>query len=145
MRLPPEDQPDTIDVGPIKGIPIQYDDDPRLHDEREQWSRASREAQAMHSADDLLAGFASADWRVRYEVVDRLIARASDDPRTLPALLNAALEDSVWQVRDAVVRRLHRFDKTAVLSTVQAALADANEDVRKSAVRVIRQLDDSRP
>jgi hypothetical protein len=28
VELPPEDCPDTVDIGPIKGIPIFHEDDP---------------------------------------------------------------------------------------------------------------------
>lgn len=79
VQLPPEDQPDTIDIGPVKGIPIFHDDDPRLEEDRALWSAATRKAQALHSADELLAGLRDHDWRVRHESVDRLVARAKDE------------------------------------------------------------------
>jgi HEAT repeat protein len=101
-ELPPEDQPDTIQIGPVGPIPVFHEDDPRLADDRAAWASARRKAQAMLSADELLDGLADPDWRVRHEVVDRLIARAREDPRTLPALLRAAMQDEAWQVRDAV-------------------------------------------
>ena len=90
VQLPPEDQPDTIDVGPVKGIPIFHDDDPRLEEDRALWSAALRKAQALHSPDELLSGLRDHNWRVRHESVDRLVARAKDDPRTLPALISLA-------------------------------------------------------
>ena len=86
-KLPPEDQPDAIHIGPVGPIPIFHEDDPRLADDRAAWSAARKKAQAMHSADDLLDGLTHADWRVRHQVIDRLIARARDDARTLPVLL----------------------------------------------------------
>jgi hypothetical protein len=80
-ELPPEDQPDTFSIGPVGPIPIIHDDDPRFAEDRAAWSAARRKAQAMHSADELVRGIGDPEWRVRHEVVDRLIARASDDSR----------------------------------------------------------------
>jgi hypothetical protein len=80
----PHDQPDAIDIGPVHGIPIIDPDDPRFQSERHAWSEARARAQAMHSADELLQGLRDDDWMVRFEVVDRLVARAHDDERTVP-------------------------------------------------------------
>jgi hypothetical protein len=110
-ELPPEDRPDEFWIGEVGPIPIQYDDDPRLAEDRHAWSKATARAQAMHSADELLAGLVDPDWRVRYEVVDRLIAIARDDRRTLPALLKALVHDAAWQVRDAVALRMSDFER----------------------------------
>jgi HEAT repeat protein len=77
------------------------------------------------------------DWRVRHETVDRLIARGRDDDRTLPVLLNAATTDEAWQVRDAVVMRLHEFDRDAVLLVLRGAENDEVGDVRWSARYVV--------
>jgi HEAT repeat protein len=49
---------------------------PRLTEERAAWSAARRSAQTLHTPDELIAGMSDPDWRVRYETVDRLIARA---------------------------------------------------------------------
>jgi hypothetical protein len=140
VELPPEDRPDTIDIGPVKGIPVFHDDDPRLTEERAAWSAARRRAQALHSADELVSGMSDPDWRVRHETVDRLIARARDDSRTLPRLLRAATTDDAWQVRDAVVMRLHEFDQDAVLPVLRQAESDAVSDVRWSARYSLFQL-----
>jgi hypothetical protein len=111
VELPPEDRPDTGDVGPIKGIPIFHDDDPRLTEERASWSAATRTAQALRSSDELISGMSDPDWRVRHETVDRLIARAREDNRTLPTLIRVATTADAWQLRDAVAMRLHEFDR----------------------------------
>jgi HEAT repeat protein len=140
VRLPPEDRPDLVDVGPIKGIPILHEDDPRFVQERAAWSAATRRAQALHSADDLIGGMSDRDWRVRHESVDRLIARARDDVRTLPTLLQAATTDEAWQVRDAVVLRLHEFDPDAVLPALRLAEQDPARAVQWSARYSIFQL-----
>jgi HEAT repeat protein len=139
-EMPPEDQPDVVYIGPVGPIPIFHDDDPRLAADRAAWSAARRKAQAMHSADDLLDGLTDADWRVRHEVVDRLIARARDDPRKLPALLQAATGDIAWQVRDAVTIRLHEFEPEKVRPVLLAALADPSPEVRWSASYALDQL-----
>jgi HEAT repeat protein len=73
------------------------------------------------------------DWRVRHETVDRLIARARGDERTLPTLLQVATTDDAWQVRDAVVMRLYEFDRDDVLPTLHEAERDDVSDVRWSA------------
>lgn len=132
MDLPPEDRPDTIDIGPILNIPIVDDDDPRLMEDRATWSAATRTAQALHSSDELLQGLRHHDWRVRHQSVARLVARARDDVRTLPALLKAAVHDRSWQVRDAVVWGLLAFGTGDVLAVIQAAGHDVHRDVRWS-------------
>lgn len=139
--LPPEDQPDVISVGPVGPIPIFHEDDPRLVDDKAAWSAARKKAQAMHSPDDLLDGLTDADWRVRHEVVDRLIARARDDPRTLPALLQAITEDASWEVRDTVAMRLRKFDPEVVRPVLRRALADPSPKVRWAARFSLDQLE----
>jgi len=131
--LPPEDQPDTIDIGPVQDIPVHYEDDPRLGEERAIWSAARAKAQAMHSADELVAGLDDPDWRVRHEVVDRVAARWKDDPRTLVALTRSLANDAAWQVRDAAAMALAWFSPPEVVPALQTALSDPNEKVRESA------------
>jgi HEAT repeat protein len=89
-----------------------------------------RKAQALHSADELLAGTRDPDWRVRYEAV--LVARWKDDPRTLDAIMSLATDDDTWQVRDTAAIELLDFDRTPVEATARSALED-NPDVRWSA------------
>ena len=132
-ELPPEDQPDTISIGPVEGIPIIDDDDPRFEDDRTAWSAARKRAQAMHSPDELIAGMSDPDWRVRHEVVDRLAARGKDDPRTVPALLRAVEQDSAWEVRDAAVMAVGWFDDERVADVLMAATSDPHPQVRWSA------------
>src|SRR4029450_5394485 len=98
-KPPPEDQPGVVWVGPVGPISIHYEDDPRFEEERAAWSHARNKAQALRSAEEVLGGVVDDDWRVRCESIDRLAARSHDDPRTLPALLDLAEHDSVWQVR----------------------------------------------
>lgn len=138
--LPPEDQPHVIDIGPVQGIPVHYEDDPRLDAERQAWSAARKSAQGLQSVDELLRGFHDADWMVRYEVVGRLIARGRNDPRTLSELLIAATEDGAWQVRDAVVMRLSEFERDRVLLVLRVAADDSHSEVRRSARRSLNQL-----
>jgi HEAT repeat protein len=140
QELPPEDRPDTIDIGPVKGIPIIHDDDPRFEKDRAAWSAARKRAQAMITADELLAGLQDADWRVRHDVVDRLIARAAADPRTPPALLRALAKDPSWQVRNAVAMRLHEFDPAVVAPALERALDDTESKVRWSARYSLQRL-----
>jgi HEAT repeat protein len=141
VQLPPEDQPDTIDIGPVKDIPIFHEDDPRLEEDRALWSAARRRAQALHSPDELLSGLRDHDWRVRHESVDRLVARGKDDPRTLPALIVAGLSDSVWQVRDAAVMRLKDFRTTDTIAALRQAQHDRHAEVRDSATYCLQQMD----
>ena len=133
MRLLPEDQPDTIDIGPVKDIPVFHEDDPRLEEDQQKWSAAAKKAQALHSPDELLSGLRDPDWRVRHETVDRLIARAKDDPRTIPTLIQAASSDDSWQVRDAVVMRLPDLHSQEVLGALRIATEDEHPEVRWSA------------
>jgi len=111
-----------------------------LEEDRKSWSAAIKKAQASHSPDELLSGLRDSDWRVRHETVDRLIARAKDDPRTLPSLLEAATSDEAWQVRDAVVMRLCDFERADVLDVLRRAASDPHPDVRWSATFSLGQL-----
>ena len=104
------------------------------------WAAATQKAQSLLSADDLIEGIADPDWRVRHGSVDPLIARARDDVRTLPTLLAAAAGDEAWQVRDAVVLRLHEFDQLAVLPALRRAERDPVRDVRWSAQYSLFQM-----
>ena len=61
---------------------------------------------------------------VRHESVDRLIARGRQDERTLPALLDAAVADPDWRVRDKIVIRLHEFPGASTVAVLREALAD---------------------
>jgi HEAT repeat protein len=139
-KLPPEDQPDVVWVGPVGPIPIRYEDDPRFEEERAAWSHARKKAQALHSAEELLGGVVDDDWRVRCESIDRLAARWHDDPRTLPALLDLAEHDSVWQVRSGATMRLVDFDPDAVAPVARQGMSDPSADVRWSANFVLFQF-----
>ena len=63
----------------------------------------------MLTADELLGGLEDEEWRVRVGVVDRLVARARSDERTVPSLIEHLLSDPAWQVRDAVALALKAF------------------------------------
>jgi HEAT repeat protein len=142
--LPPEDQPDVVWIGPVGPIPIHYEDDPRFDDERAAWSKAREKAQALHSAEELLEGVTDDDWMVRFEAVDRLAARWHNDRRTLPALLQLAEHDPVWQVRGKGMMRLVDFDRDAVVPIARRGLTDPSADVRWSANFVLFQFGLSR-
>jgi hypothetical protein len=142
---PPKDQPDVIWIGPVGPIPIQYADDPRFDDERAAWSKATKSAQAFHSADQLLQGVTDEDWRVRFQSIDRLKARWHDDPRTLPTLLDLAEHDPIWQVRDRATMVLIYFDRDVVAPIVRRLLADECADVRWWANYVLSQFGLSQP
>jgi HEAT repeat protein len=143
-ELPPEDRPDTIDVAGVRGIPIIHEDDPRFEEERAAWSRARARAQAMHSANELLNGLRDDDWMVRHEVVDRLVARARNDERTIPALIRAAA-DPVWEVRGAVVMSLIDLPGGDALNAIRVALTDDHHEVRSSAAYALRQRGEETP
>lgn len=145
-QLPPEDQPDIIDIGPIDSIPVFDEDDPRLDHDRQLWAAARTKAQAMHTADELLRALqADPDWRVRHEVVDRLIARGRDDERALRALIRSVRADAAWQVRDAVAMRLHEFDPRRVVPALISATSDTHPEVRSSARYSLAQLGVAHP
>jgi HEAT repeat protein len=98
-------------------------------------------AQALHNPDDLLTGMVDGDWRVRHQVVDRLIARARTDDRTLHALLDRLACDSAWQVRDAVAMAINSFKNDGrVVQALRVAIADESDEVRWSAAHSLRQL-----
>jgi HEAT repeats len=133
VELPAEDRARTTAVAPIDGVPAPAEDDLGRADETSAWSAATRLAQALHSADELLWGLRHHDWHVRHQSVDRLIARGQRDGRTLPALLEAAVRDRAGEVRRAVVMRLSDLDPAAVLPVLQAAAHDCDRSVRWAA------------
>lgn len=94
----------------------------------------------MVSPDELLEGLRNADWRVRFEVIDRVIAKAKDDPRTLPRLLELAENDPAWEVREAILMRLHQFARSRVLRVLRDALNDPHPEARWSARYALDQL-----
>ena len=128
-------------LGPVEGIPIIDDDDPRFEGDRAAWSAARKKAQALHSSDELLSGVDDPDWRVRFESIDRLVVRWKDDPRTVEAIVRLAGSDPFWQVRDRAVMRMDEFDAELVRPALVSALGDDNESVRDSAKLILRQLD----
>jgi HEAT repeat protein len=94
----------------------------------------------LHSPDELLSGLRDTDWRVRHEKVDRLVARAKNDPRTLRALIQAADSDESWQVRETVVMTLPDFLLREVLGALRVATEDEHPEVRRSAAYSLNQL-----
>jgi HEAT repeat protein len=140
-HLPPEDQPDVIWIGPVGPIPIHYEDDPRFEEERALWHDANVRSQAMLTADELLAGLENGDWRVRHGVIDRLIARASDDERTVPALIAHLHHDTHCAVRQHVAMALTAFSYDArVVDALRKAASDEDADVRWSVAFSLFQL-----
>jgi hypothetical protein len=139
--LPPDDQPDTIDVGPVHDIPVHYVEDPRLVDERAALSSARANAQARHTPDELLAGLDDPDWRVRHEVIDRLAVRAEADPRTPHALIRTLATDPAWEVRSAAAMAIQRFHGPDVVTALRAACLDPHDEVRESAEFSLNQMD----
>ena len=108
--------------------------------EAELWSKARRKALAMHSMGELQSGLQDNDWRVRLVVVEHLIVRGGDDPRALPELLEAARDDSAWQVRCAALVGLSQFEPKSVLPTLHGAATDPLPDVRQAAGYSLNQL-----
>ena len=139
-HLPPEDLPDELTIGPVEHIPIIDADDPRFEAERSAWSRARVRAQALHSVDDLLDGVADDDWRVRFESIDRLVARWRKDSRTPLAVMRVAEHDPVWQVRARAMGQLDEFDPHLVRRALLRGLKDPDETVRSSARFALDQL-----
>lgn len=112
MKLPPEDRPDTICIGPIRNMPIVADDDPRLTEARSAWSAATRTAQALHSTDELLWGLRHHDWRARATALQRCTVRSQHwrsparvSGRTMtwrPLRVSCAYRDFTWAQRRKV-------------------------------------------
>ncbi len=129
MEFPQEDELDVI----IKP------DDPRFAEERTAWIAASKKAQGLLSAEELLTGVSDDDWHVRYESIDRLKARWHDDPRTFPALVQLAERDPKWHVRDHAMMALHDFERDEVISVARRGTRDPSSHVRWSANFVLFQ------
>jgi hypothetical protein len=85
--------PGVSTSAPIEGIPIVDEADPRFVQEREPGRWPHTQAQALHSADELIEGMSDPVWRVRHDSVDRLVAHARNDVGTPPTLVLAATAD----------------------------------------------------
>lgn len=120
---------DELWIGPVGPIPVVADDD-EISRQREQFAEV---VDALHTADELLSGLDDPRGDVRWRTIDRLVARAGRDPRTVPRLIRALAEDPDWRVRDAVAMRLFEFEDARIQPALEAALTDEHEDVRWSA------------
>ena len=131
----------SFDLGPIKGIPVVDDDDARALAATDPYVQACAVAQAMHSADELVAGMDHGDSMVRSEVIDRLLARAPDDERTIPVLVDHLRHDESPDVRGAIARALwwlaparrlgeHHARHDLIVAALLAAESDRDSWVR---------------
>ncbi|WP_130440558.1 HEAT repeat domain-containing protein [Kribbella rubisoli] len=132
MDVPDPDGPDEIRIGPIV-VPIIEDDDPWVAEDRALWSAANATARAMHTWEELRRGMSHEDWRVRHESVVRISARWRNDPRTLPAILQMAVEDPIPAARDSAVMCLTDYPAESVRGTLERAAHDPDAEVRWSA------------
>ena len=139
-ETPSADQPDTIWIGPVGPIPVFHDDDPRLQVDREEGRRFAAIVDAMHSADELLAGLRHPEDEVRWRVIDRLLARAGNDPRTVPAMIEALRADPSWKVRDTIAMRFAGLTDPRIIVALRRAMNDDHEEVRWSARYALNQL-----
>ena len=97
------------------------------------WSSATATAQALHTWEELRQGLSHEDWRVRHESVIRISARWRNDPRTLPAILQMAVEDPISEARDSAVMCLTDHPGEAANATLERAAHDPDAEVRWSA------------
>jgi HEAT repeat protein len=138
-QLPPDDQPGVLWIGLVGPIPVFPNDDFRLDADKAARAAAAATADAMRSADELLAGLRHQDEDVRWRVVDRLVARARDDARTGPASISALRDDASWKVRDKVAITMSSFREAEFCAALVQALSDQNKDVRWAASFALRQ------
>ena len=131
---------DEIWIGPVGPIHVRDEHDPEWVVEQAAWREPRARAYAMVTVDDHLVGLKDPDWRCRFEVIDRLIARGRTDPRTLPALLDAVKSDASWEVRDYIAFRLGDFPAEAVEGALRLAEKDPHPEVRRSARDSLAQL-----
>ena len=131
----------SFDLGPIKGIPVVDVDDLDLLAPTDAYVQACAVAQAMHSADELVAGMGHGDWMVRWQVIDRLLARAPDDERTIPVLVDHLRHDESPDVRGAIAMALrwlsparrggeHHPHHDVIVAALLAAECDPDSGVR---------------
>jgi HEAT repeat protein len=137
---PSADQPDAIWIGPVGPIPVFHDDDPRLEADKVAGRRFAAVADGMHSAEELLAGLHHPEAEVRWRVVDRLVARAGSDARTVPVMLDVLRSDPSWKVRDAIAMAFSGFHDQRVVLALHQALTDDHEEVRWAARYALTQL-----
>lgn len=131
---------DEIWIGPVGPIRIRDENDPEFIAEQAAWHKARLRAYAMLTVEDHLAGLKDPDWRCRQEVIDRLVARGREDPRTLPALLNTLKSDDAWQVRGNIAMKLLEFPAERVETALRQAKNDPHPEVRWSARYSLTQL-----
>jgi len=139
--LPKQDQPDEIWIGPVGPIPVHYADDPRLDSERRAWKEAATRVDGLNTPDELLEALSSDEWQVRVWVIDRLMARASNDGRLVPALIDHLIADPAWEVRARIAIKLTRYPgDRRVNAALHKAQGDSNSEVRESVTYALEQI-----
>lgn len=137
----PQDEADSIKFNGVPAVPLFEEDDFRFVQSRQIGASTTRLVDAMHSADELLAGVSDANADVRRKAVPRLVARWYSDQRVEPTLIQLAVEDSDPLVRDAATMAFLDFAPSeAILSALGIAQQDSDEDVRWSANYVLGQI-----
>lgn len=136
--MPADNGTEHIWISGIGRVPIR---DEQSSSEVAANDQAMKLAEELHSPEQLQAALLEhPDPEVRWRVVDRLVARGADHPKTLPTLFRGLAEDPSWKVRDAVALALTSFPSSAVLSELLKAKDDENQEVRESVRYAIQQL-----
>jgi len=106
--------------------------------------RLEEDCDSTH-VDALLDSMTSADWYVRWKVLD--VLGGLREPKAFPVALEA-LHDKNAGVREAAVEALGNIGDPSAARAVTAALSDNNEQVRAKAARALANLgktEDLRP
>lgn len=104
-------------------------------DEDRQRKEDAAVADSLHTPEELQGGMFHDRADVRWRVVDRLVARGAEHPKTVPSLLAVLQHDPSPAVRDSVAMGLWHFvDNPAVrVALERCAQDDSDEDVRRAA------------
>jgi hypothetical protein len=136
----PDDHTDSIWIASVGPIPIGSDDDPRHEDFRRLRHDARVIAQALHTAEELLAGLSHENAWVRFESVPRSVARWGDDPRVEERLREIIGSDAFPAVRQQAVMAM--LDYEPGLESTKAVLSQkghSDPDVREAVDYVLAQ------
>ena len=131
----------TVGIEDLHPASCTSDEDRRL--DAEAWQRSTRAAEKLTTAEAHLDALVHGeDWQLRWTVADRLRIRNADDPRTVPALLDALQHEPEPRAREGIAGALGGFpgDERVVQGLRHALAFDDSGIVRWAAADALIHL-----
>ena len=130
--------PDEICIGPVGPIAVREIDAVAAAQRRAD----AAVADALHTPTDLQAGMYHDRPQVRMRVIDRLIARGSEHPRTVATFIDVLQHDPDADVRYLVAGRMYAFaDSDEMIAQLFRTMSeDADPEVKAEALFSLDQL-----